>query len=531
MEQKESQRLRGMLRARVYFSPVWRCSGRILKNWSNAPNSRESPSMRRSLPIKALFITLVSLALGATLEAQVPPVGKAVAWGGDSFAQTDVPSGLLGVVAVASGGHHTVALRADGTVAAWGWNLDGQINVPDGLSDVVAVAAGFYHSLALKNDGSVVAWGNNGEGQVAIPAEVTGVAAVGAGWYHNLAVKHDGSVAAWGQNAWGQASVPVGLSNVKAVAAGWRHSLALKNDGTVVAWGDNQFGQTDIPSGLSEVMAVAAGGTHCMALKTDGTLVAWGGNSYGESDVPVGLTNVVAVAAFWHTVALKSDGSIVAWGLNDEGQANVPGTLSNAFAVAAGRSHSVALVSLPASLSLDPERHDAPAVGGDFAFDVAASGDWNWSLEGGVGWVTTSESAAQSGDQTFSYSVDPNAAVMPRDAMITLTSGTIIATHQIHQAGSAPAIPTVSIRGPRTVRTTKPKVTLRGTAADANGDLIWVRYRDTRAKGARWRSVQGVGTWSAVAVLGPRRVNTVQLQAGDVTGLRSQFQSVRFLRR
>ena len=44
-------------------------------------------------------------------------------------------------------------------MVAWGDNDYGQCNVPAGLSGVVAVAAGAYHSLALKADGTVVAWG------------------------------------------------------------------------------------------------------------------------------------------------------------------------------------------------------------------------------------------------------------------------------------------------------------------------------------------------------------------------------------
>jgi hypothetical protein len=36
-----------------------------------------------------------------------------------------------------------------GTVVAWGDDSYGQTNVPAGLSSVVAIAAGTYHSLAL----------------------------------------------------------------------------------------------------------------------------------------------------------------------------------------------------------------------------------------------------------------------------------------------------------------------------------------------------------------------------------------------
>ena len=46
----------------------------------------------------------------------------------------------------------------------------GQSTVPAGLSGVMAVAAGDYHSLALKADGTVVAWGDNNYGQCTVPA-------------------------------------------------------------------------------------------------------------------------------------------------------------------------------------------------------------------------------------------------------------------------------------------------------------------------------------------------------------------------
>ena len=36
-------------------------------------------------------------------------------------------------------------------------------------SGVIAIAAGSFHTLALKNDGSVVAWGYNAYGQTEVP--------------------------------------------------------------------------------------------------------------------------------------------------------------------------------------------------------------------------------------------------------------------------------------------------------------------------------------------------------------------------
>jgi hypothetical protein len=44
-------------------------------------------------------------------------------------------------------------------VAAWGGNGCGQTDVPSGLSNIVAVAAGDTHSVALTAAGQAVAWG------------------------------------------------------------------------------------------------------------------------------------------------------------------------------------------------------------------------------------------------------------------------------------------------------------------------------------------------------------------------------------
>ena len=81
-----------------------------------------------------------------------------------------------------------------------------------GMSGVVTVAAGAMHSVAVKEDGSVWAWGGNGSGQLGDgtwedrlgPVRVggmSGVKGVAAGGCFTLALKEEGTVWAWGMGA------------------------------------------------------------------------------------------------------------------------------------------------------------------------------------------------------------------------------------------------------------------------------------------------------------------------------------------
>jgi len=307
--------------------------------------------------------------------------------------------GLTGVVGIAGGGYHSLALKADGTVWAWGHNGYGQLGdgttatadmIPgkltpvqvEGLTGVVAIAAGWAHSLALRGDASVWAWGFNAFGEAGdgttdghsrpvLVQDLGGISSIAAALTRpgsansvpgtSFAVKIDGTVWVWGK---GQ-SIPVmveGTDGIAAVAAGMRQSLALKADGTMWAWGRGPLGGgtpivQPIPvqdSRLTDVKAVSAGPAHNLALGGDGTIWGWGGfrelsrieaignitaisagdvyslalDDIGEvwewdnttQPLPVqGLNDVIAVAAgsaaWWesHRMALKADGTVWDW--------------------------------------------------------------------------------------------------------------------------------------------------------------------------------------------------------------------------
>ncbi|MDB5106241.1 MAG: repeat-containing protein [Fibrobacteres bacterium] len=238
--------------------------------------------------------------------------------------------GLANVKRFSAGASHVLSLLGDGTVKAWGLNTYGQvgdgtsgnsISVPaavSGLSGVMAVAAGGAHSLALRSDGRVWAWGSNSSYQLGITQvgqranampvpQLEDVTGISAGSVHSLALKSDGTVWAWGASYEGQAgdgqpagfrTAPVkvlGLANVAAIVSGYGHNLALKRDGTVWTWGLNDFGQLgdgnlvnssrntpqQVP-GLTGVISIGAGQRHSFAVKADGSIWAWGAGTAGQ---------------------------------------------------------------------------------------------------------------------------------------------------------------------------------------------------------------------------------------------------------
>jgi alpha-tubulin suppressor-like RCC1 family protein len=318
----------------------WKENARLAQVAAAAKAEAERPAYLKSLNASLLRANISQ----DKIERLLKMGGTVVAWGNDSFGQSAIPQALSGVVAIAAGDVHSLALKSDGTVVAWGSNRYGESAIPQGLSGVVAIAGGRNHSLALKSDGTVVAWGNNSYGQSAIPQALSGVVAIATGDDHSLALKSDGTVVAWGHDSFARSTIPQGLSGVVAIAAGDVHNLALKSDGTVVAWGSNFYGQSAIPQALSGVVAIAVGDDHNLALKSDGTVVAWGNNSYGQSAIPQALSGAVAVATGDdHSLALKSDGPVVAWGDNSYGQSAIPQGLSGVVAIAGGASHSLAL--------------------------------------------------------------------------------------------------------------------------------------------------------------------------------------------
>ena len=109
---------------------------------------------------------------------------------------------MVVVFVVCAGTVHAVD---QGDIYAWGDRMKALNG--HALTGIVKVAAGGYHCLALKSDGSIVEWGSGG---AVFPPAGNDFVDIVVGEGHNLALKSDGSIVGWGDNNYGQASPPLG---------------------------------------------------------------------------------------------------------------------------------------------------------------------------------------------------------------------------------------------------------------------------------------------------------------------------------
>ena|GEM_PF-2422325 len=253
--------------------------------------------------------------------------------------------GLRNIISITAGTEHAIALRDDGTVWAWGANDQGQlgdrsrtdrdlpvavIDASSGqpLTGIMAIASAGHHNLALSYSGQVYSWGSNANGEAGIgstrsffteaqllPA-LRGVFQIVAAETHCLALDQRGVVYSWGDNRFGQLgdgnsgtieSRPIrvrGLSTtgIYRLAATAHTSLALFYGGTTMVWGSNANGEFGVCGPQQELLPVRGytfddpateihgAGTVFTAL-VNGQVSTWGGPDYlGYTPAPDATT-------------------------------------------------------------------------------------------------------------------------------------------------------------------------------------------------------------------------------------------------
>ncbi|CAM9571659.1 unnamed protein product [Discosporangium mesarthrocarpum] len=248
------------------------------------------------------------------------------------------------VVQVFCGYEHAFALTSDDRVLGWGRAQGlGLGNVEDVPSPVVVpnlcgigvvfMAAGLNHSLALTREGDLYAFGENFTGQLGlghassnflVPQKVVtlcsrGVRQMACGLNHSVVLIENGGVFAFGDNRLGALGLygdmprdrtpppivaiepkPVTVireKEVVQVACGLQHTAVLTSKGDVVCFGDAQWGklgngrkqgQVSRPMRGRRCVYIACGGHYTMALTDSGDLYTFGRDSDGQMGLWMG---------------------------------------------------------------------------------------------------------------------------------------------------------------------------------------------------------------------------------------------------
>ena len=265
-----------------------------------------------------------------------------------------------GVVSIAAGAHHAIAVCQSGKTLTWGLNWRGCMGKPptdDHLvkvevfkipvelplrACVVAAATGDSFSMLLLNSGRVFTFGSNHNGECGLghcdqqfkPALVGGalenrrVVHIAAGAHHSIVLTNDGF----------------------AFSSGYRFRGALGRDpaptydGKKPGFDSNRYALVNIEYTKARVVDAACGDFHSLFVLEDGSVAAAGCNNHGQLGnprcglkygsnngqiVPVlnpdgsgsNLTGVVAATAAGHgSMVVMSDGRILSFGDNEDGQ-------------------------------------------------------------------------------------------------------------------------------------------------------------------------------------------------------------------
>jgi regulator of chromosome condensation len=282
----------------------------------------------------------------------------------------------VGVVKVAAGGMHNLAITHDNKVLSWGVNDQGALGRDTtwdgGLRDIDAAEdsdSDEEDDNGLNPREAIPAAVDFSQTEVAEGTRFTDIA---AGDSCSFVVTDDGRVYGWGTfrkadgvfgfNQKGNiVTRPVllpTLKNITHIAAGANHVLALDTKGDVLAWGNGENSQlgrrtlvrneeegfiprsVGLPKGPKNgIHHIACGQDHSFAISKNGTVYTWGINNFGETGIRQGAgesnavvttptavpslsgKNIVSIeAGSHHSIAATAEGECLGWGRMDSAQ-------------------------------------------------------------------------------------------------------------------------------------------------------------------------------------------------------------------
>ncbi|KAF2501825.1 RCC1/BLIP-II [Lophium mytilinum] len=294
-----------------------------------------------------------------------------------------LPVDTVGVVRVATGGMHCLALTHDNKIYSWGVNDQGALGRDttwDDDANMKDIDDNKDDSDSDSDDDD-----NNGLNPLeSTPAPIsaeffpegTNFVDIAAGDSISLALTDTGLVYGWGTFRRNEGILGFSetiqvqdrpilipeLSKITQIACGANHALAIDKTGKVKAWGSgqqNQLGRRMTERGLitgltptnvsfkdgrrnQAIRDVACGQYHSLAIGVDGRVWAFGANNFGECGIPESAgkdnaivetpelvtslgNNVVSLSGgSHHNVAVTNQGECLVWGRLDGQQIGQP---------------------------------------------------------------------------------------------------------------------------------------------------------------------------------------------------------------
>ncbi|THC97261.1 hypothetical protein EYZ11_003263 [Aspergillus tanneri] len=286
-----------------------------------------------------------------------------------------LPASSVGVVQVAVGGMHCVALTHDNKVLTWGVNDQGALGRDTTWEGGYKDIGDNKSDCDSDSDDDGPALNPHESTPTAIPSEAfpdnTVIVKVAAGDSSSFALTDDGLVYGWGTFRSNDGilgfdannevqNTPIlipSLKKIKNLACGDNHVLALNDKGAVFSWGSgqqNQLGRRIIErnrlNGLQprefglpkNIIHIACGSFHSFAVHQSGKVYAWGLNSFGETGIRNGAGDDEAAIVHptivdslsgkkvsqlcggaHHSLAIANDGQCLVWGRLDGYQTGI----------------------------------------------------------------------------------------------------------------------------------------------------------------------------------------------------------------